>query len=410
MYRPLISIVVPAYNYARFLNACIDSVLAQTYTHWELLVIDNGSTDNTAEILAQYADPRIKKLHIEVNEGPVKAWAMGYRLAQGEYFGLLPADDMFTPTKLERQVAYLAEHPETNCVASYIDVIDDQGYSTSVDYGMRSVINQPIDFTDLKQWRWKHYFCIPSALYHKELCQRAGGVPLEGLTNICDWDFHVRLLGAGAKFAVIPEPLTLYRWHSNNTSKQRSTAHNQWVYSHTRSLLPTLRNLSSDYYRELGECLEALYLDPYPNYFLEDVPQSWRCAHLEALLNPSGGLAEFVDYADFKRHTESWGVDSENRAAVAAIEGILMKLRSTLLLSAVQQQKVDTIFPLQEELEKTRRELSELKRSTLGRVAYSFGKVKRELGRAYRRRVLGRSPVKSAQQLEAAADKVEVSA
>ena len=127
MYRPLISIVVPAYNYARFLNACIDSVLAQTYTHWELLVIDNGSTDNTAEILAQYADPRIKKLHIEVNEGPVKAWAMGYRLAQGEYFGLLPADDMFTPTKLERpglQIASVLERGVGRELKASIRLID----------------------------------------------------------------------------------------------------------------------------------------------------------------------------------------------------------------------------------------------------------------------------------------------
>ena len=104
MKDPLISIVVPAYNYARFLDDCIGGLLSQTYQNWELLVVDNGSTDETPEVLARYTDPRIRKFRIDENRGPVQAWKLGYEESSGDYFAILPADDMFLPEKLQRQV------------------------------------------------------------------------------------------------------------------------------------------------------------------------------------------------------------------------------------------------------------------------------------------------------------------
>lgn len=364
MSNPLISIVIPAYNYGRFLNACIDGVIAQTYPHWELLVIDNGSTDNTAEVLAGYNDPRIKKLRIAVNDGPVKAWAMGFELCQGEYFALLPADDLFTPFKLERQVEFLRSHADVNCVGTYIDVIDDFGQKTSDRHWMVDWINREVDYEDLSQWRWKHHFCIPTAIYQTSLCRQAGGIPLDGLTNICDWDFHVRLLGAGARFAVIPERLTHYRWHGSNTSHQRQSAHNQWIYSHTRSLLPALKDRAADYHHEIAKCIEDLYLSSVPNYFLEDVPPTWRCAHLEVLLNPADSLTEMTTYPMFKQYTEAWEIDSPNRAAIAGLDMALMTLRSNLAG--------------QREIIRDPRKLPSPKRSMISKVG-------RELKRGYRK-------------------------
>ncbi len=326
--NPLISIVIPAYNYGRFLGASINSILEQTYENWELLVINNGSTDNTAEVLDQFDDKRIIKLKIDVNDGPVKAWAMGYQLSRGEFFALLPADDMFTPKKLERQVEYLRQHPDIDCLGTYIDVVDDDGLPTYDDFWMVDYINREVDYTDLAEWRWKHHFCIPTALYRKSLCDKAGGIPLDGLTNICDWDFHIRLLGVGAKFHVIPECLTRYRWHQNNTSRSRGTAHNQWMYSHTMSFIPMLQQRGIDTYGEVGKAIETLYRQQPPSFFLEETPKLWRCAHLEALLNPTSAMANFADYHEFRKYTEEWKIDSENRAAISAIDDILMELRS----------------------------------------------------------------------------------
>jgi len=329
--NPLISIVVPAYNYARFLGACIDGVLAQTYKNWELLVVDNGSTDNTQEVIARYSDPRIRPFRIEINSGPVEAWALGYKECRGEYFAILPADDLFTPTKLERQVQYLRDHPDVNAVGTYIREIDDDGNTPQKSSWIIGFINQFIDFTSPENWRWKHYFCIPTAIYSKELCDRANAVPCDGLNNVCDWDFHVRLIGAGAKFAVIPEPLTCYRWHRANTSHKRGDANSQWVYSQLKSYVPTLRKIRNGDPAEIGNCLAALYASTTECYFVDGIPPSRRCANLEALLDPEGGLEEFASFQQFLDYSDKWTVDSENRAAMAALDSSIMDLRSRLL-------------------------------------------------------------------------------
>lgn len=378
MTSPLISIIIPAYNYARFLGTCIDSVLAQTYENWELIVIDNGSTDNTAEVLDRFTDSRIRKFRIEVNEGPVKAWAMGYSLSRGDFFALLPADDAFTPNKLQRQVDFLRTSPPNTCVGTFIEVIDDEGCPDTGD-GMLDWINRPVDYTDLKEWRWKHHFCIPTALYPKPLCEAAGGVPLDGLTNICDWDFHVRLLGAGASFSVIPEKLTLYRWHSSNTSKQRSATHNQWIYSHTHSLLPAIeRAAPGQLHAEVAGCIETLFLAPRANYFLEDVPDKWRCAHLESLLDPAAARDRFKSYGEFRAYADAWEVNSVNRAAIAAIDRSLMKLREKLIYqkktSSISAASVAARFPNELFMD-----------SLLVKSAVGLHKIWREIGRSTRK-------------------------
>jgi len=171
MKDPLISVVVPAYNYGRFLRDCIGGLLAQTYPNWELLVVDNGSTDDTAEVLASYTDPRIRKFHIKVNNGPVQAWKLGYQESRGEYFALLSADDMFLPDKLQRQVEFLRENPGIGAVGTYIQEINDEGVVCNENSWIVPYINQPIDFADLRHWRWRHHLCIPSALYSTELCE-----------------------------------------------------------------------------------------------------------------------------------------------------------------------------------------------------------------------------------------------
>jgi len=372
MTHPLVSIVIPAYNYARFLGTCIDSVLAQTYRNWELIVIDNGSTDGTADVLEKYSDPRIRKYKIEVNEGPVKAWAMGYGLSRGEYFALLPADDVFTSTKLQRQVEFLRTSPASTCVGTYIDVIDGDGRPDSTNW-MLEWINRPVDYADLTQWRWKHHFCIPTALYPKSLCEAAGGVPFDGLTNICDWDFHIRLLGAGAKFAVIPEKLTLYRWHSSNTSKQTSSAHNQWIYSYTHSLVPALQKVApSELYTEVAGCIESLFLAPNKHYFLEEVSDRWRCAHLESLLDPTGARSAFRTYGDFRSYADAWEVNSVDRAAIAAIDRCLMTLRGKLMGKGGMSSHAP--FPVEK-----------LQKSVVVKVAVLMHKVWREIGRGVKK-------------------------
>ncbi|MBM4137171.1 MAG: glycosyltransferase family 2 protein [Nitrospira sp.] len=121
---PRVSVIIPAYNSARYLLDAIDSVFAQTYKDLEVIVIDDGSTDNTKEILEPYMD-RIIFLQ-QVNSGPSKARNLGIQRSSGEYLAFLDADDIWFPEKLEKQVRLSDSMPEvgmvyTDAVFSYAD-------------------------------------------------------------------------------------------------------------------------------------------------------------------------------------------------------------------------------------------------------------------------------------------------
>jgi glycosyltransferase involved in cell wall biosynthesis len=113
----LVSVVIPSFNYGRFIGQALDSVLAQSFQSWECLVIDDGSTDDTADIVSAYAhrDSRISYTR-QRNAGLSAARNAGLRLARGAFLQLLDADDLLEPGKLERHTVYLQEHPEVGIV------------------------------------------------------------------------------------------------------------------------------------------------------------------------------------------------------------------------------------------------------------------------------------------------------
>ncbi len=112
-HSPRVSVVVPCYNYGRFVAEAIGSILAQTYQDFEVIVVDDGSTDNTPEVLRGITDPRVRVLRKE-NGGCASARNAGRELARGEFLTFLDADDLWRPTFLERQVAVLDAEPEVS--------------------------------------------------------------------------------------------------------------------------------------------------------------------------------------------------------------------------------------------------------------------------------------------------------
>ena len=121
---PRVSVIIPAYNCARYLPRAIDSVLAQTYRDYEILLVDDGSTDDTRDVVMQYGD-KVTYLH-QQNRGVSAARNHAISRASGELLAYLDADDMWYPAKLEKQVAFLASNPECGMVHSEMSVVNDQ--------------------------------------------------------------------------------------------------------------------------------------------------------------------------------------------------------------------------------------------------------------------------------------------
>lgn len=142
----LVSIVTPAYNAARYLETTIDSVIAQRYTKWEMLIVDDCSYDETPKIIQRYAatDSRVRFLQNEVNSGPAETRNHAIRHATGQYVAFLDSDDLWLPEKLERQLSYMQQHDHAFTFTAFRRISDD-GAQT----GRRVDVPQSIDYQGL---------------------------------------------------------------------------------------------------------------------------------------------------------------------------------------------------------------------------------------------------------------------
>jgi len=122
----LVSIITPSYKSEKFIFQTIDSVLAQTYQNWELIIVDDCSPDNSNEIIENYCkkDNRIKLIKLEKNSGPAVARNKGIDLARGKYIAFLDSDDVWLPEKLEKQIQFMKKNNVLLCYSSYL-IIDE---------------------------------------------------------------------------------------------------------------------------------------------------------------------------------------------------------------------------------------------------------------------------------------------
>lgn len=118
----LVSIITPTYNCGRFISQTIDSVLTQTYPNWEMLIVDDCSTDNTREVVAKYEDPRIKYHCLDRNSGAAVARNTALKMANGRWIAFLDSDDLWKPEKLERQLTFMVDNGYTFSYHQYNEI------------------------------------------------------------------------------------------------------------------------------------------------------------------------------------------------------------------------------------------------------------------------------------------------
>ena len=212
---PLVSVVMPAYNARDYIEAAVRSVLEQTVTDLELIVIDDGSTDGTQELLYRLAheDQRIRFLINEQNLGPARTRNRGFALCKGEYAALLDSDDHWHPEKLEKQLA-LARQTQADIVYCSYAIVNETGEKQCPDFIVP-------EWTDLKKTLVKSVISCSTALLTRDV-YTAYSFPLDYYHE--DYALWLQLLKDGKKARGIQQVLADYRITSNSRASNKLTS------------------------------------------------------------------------------------------------------------------------------------------------------------------------------------------
>ena len=207
-----ITIVLPTYNGAKYLRESIDSCLAQTFRHWELIIVNDCSTDETGAIAEEYAarDNRIRVIHNEVNLNLPNSLNAGFRQAKGEYLTWTSDDNLFLPHALEQMAGFLREHPEHIMVCASCEKIDPEGQPSGWVY-------TPLKYHILTG------NCIGACfLYHRNVLETVGEYDPNWFL-VEDYEYWIRIAinyGIGA-IGVIDQVLYWYRLHPQSLTCSR---------------------------------------------------------------------------------------------------------------------------------------------------------------------------------------------
>jgi glycosyltransferase involved in cell wall biosynthesis len=275
---PTVSVIIPCYNTAQYLGQAIESVLSQTFSDFELIVVDDGSTDNTKGVTQSFTDPRIHYIQHPQNRGLSAARNTGIRHSRGKYICFLDADDYFLPHKLEDQVNFLESQPDYGLIGGGYLRVDKNG-TVVKESQPRSGPILPEELLVVNQ------FIVPSTLISREWIETAGYFD-ENLNGAEEWDFHCRLAMVGCPMYKNGNAVCTYRFVDDSLSADlqiqtdsrfkviEKVFHKEKVFSKlfdlkTRSFAYTHLKASSQYYttkqfeRANYHLIQALKLNPY---------------------------------------------------------------------------------------------------------------------------------------------------
>lgn len=208
----LISVNMPVYNAEKYLGRAIESILSQTYTHFELIIVNDGSTDNSKNIILSYSDPRIKYFENPANLNIVKTRNRCLAESSGEYIAVLDSDDVAKPKRLEEQISFLEENPEYGMCGTFYEIIN--AYDELI-YKM----NVPVSDRDNQTFlNFNVCFCHSTVMMRSELANKFKF--REGFDIIEDYELAYNVSKV-AKIANLPSYLTQYRVHGNNVTIEK---------------------------------------------------------------------------------------------------------------------------------------------------------------------------------------------
>lgn len=210
---PLVSIIISCYNHQNYIKQCIESVIRQTYSNIELIVIDDGSTDNSAQILEQLSFEYGFYFEKQSNTGLTRTLNKLLKKAKGKYIAPIGSDDMLMLDKTEKQVQFMEQQPELAVLGGNMVIMNENGvleekqrFSAYHEEEFRSVFLNP-----------KRIPMAPTVLIRADILQEVGGYSTE--CNLEDLDLWLKITHAGYKIAILNDILSYYRKHPSNSYK-----------------------------------------------------------------------------------------------------------------------------------------------------------------------------------------------
>jgi glycosyltransferase involved in cell wall biosynthesis len=252
-----ISVILPAYNQGHYLGEAIQSVIDQTYPDFELIVVDDGSTDKTAQVACSFLDPRVHYIHQE-NRGLSAARNTGILHSSGEFLTFLDSDDLFVADKLETLLNVMQRDPGLGFVAGQAVLIDENALP------LGKVFDTPLPENPVRLLLWNPLH-VCSVMLRRDWQEKVGLFD-EGLHAYEDWDMWLRLARVGCRMGWVPHPVSLYRFHTRQMTWDKDRM--------TTATFAVLEKVYSD--PDLPEEWLALKDRAYSNAYLRASIQAYR--------------------------------------------------------------------------------------------------------------------------------------
>lgn len=221
--NPIISVIMPNYNCEKYLRTSIESILGQTFTNFEFIIIDDGSTDNSWDIIQEYAqnDARIVAIQNPENLKICKTLNRWLEIARGKYIARMDSDDISMPDRFQLQVDFLESHPDVGILWGTMEMMDEKGEVYS-----RRIYNITDQKIRDKIFRYSP-FCHPAIMMRTDILKKSGGYNPE-LVYAEDYDMYFRI-GMHSQFANLTETLIRYRMFEWNSTSKKLKQMESWT-------------------------------------------------------------------------------------------------------------------------------------------------------------------------------------
>jgi glycosyltransferase involved in cell wall biosynthesis len=218
MHEPLVSVVMPVYNVERFVAKAINSILLQTLTNWELIIINDASSDKSEEIIRSFTDTRIQYLQQPTNSGVVAAMNKGVEQAKGKYITVMHADDIAVEDRIQKQYEYMEQHLQTAVLAGKTIFINEDDKPVERNWKTDEQTNT---YEEIKaRMVWENCIAHPTVMMRKDVVTQYGysSSPLHQGFAVEDYPLWLHILSDGYIIEKLQQPVLYYRQHESSAT------------------------------------------------------------------------------------------------------------------------------------------------------------------------------------------------